>query len=183
MRWYWKYGVSYRDLAEMVQECGVEVDPSTVFSWVQRHAPEIAKRVRQYQGYRSGSWRVDETYMRAGERWRYLFRAVDKHGQLTDFMLSDHRSTRAAYRFLQKALMTMRDYPPSSITTDGLASYPKAIRAYNARGYSRNDVEHRTPKYPNNVIEADLGAPGCLIRPMCGFRRMRTARTTHKGCE
>jgi IS6 family transposase len=63
---------------------------------VQRYAPEIEKRVRPYQGQRSGSWRVDETYVRVGGKWKYLFRAVDKHGQLIDFMLSDRRNTKAA---------------------------------------------------------------------------------------
>jgi transposase-like protein len=61
VRWYCKYGISYRELAEMMQERGVEVDPFTIFRWVQRYAPEIEKRVRHYQGFRSGLWRVDET--------------------------------------------------------------------------------------------------------------------------
>ena len=86
-------GISYRDLAEMMQERGVEVDPSTIFRWVQRYAPELEKRVRRYQGHRPGSWRVDETYVRVGGRWKYLFRAVDKHGQLIDFML-EHRTIK-----------------------------------------------------------------------------------------
>jgi transposase-like protein len=58
VRWYCKYGISYRDLAEMMSERGVSVNPSTIFRWVQRYAPEIEKRVRPYQGHRSGSWRV-----------------------------------------------------------------------------------------------------------------------------
>jgi transposase-like protein len=82
VRWYCKYGISYRDLAEMMSERGVAVDPSTIFRWVQRYAPEIEKRIRPYQGPRSGPWRVDETYVRVGGRWKYLFRAVDKHGRL-----------------------------------------------------------------------------------------------------
>jgi IS6 family transposase len=57
----------------------------------------------------------------------YLFRAVDKHGLLIDFMLLQRRSRRAAHRFLSKALTTMRNWPPSSITTDKLRSYPEAI--------------------------------------------------------
>jgi hypothetical protein len=44
------------------------------------------------------SWRVHETYVKVGGRWKYLFRAVDKHGQWIDFMLSEHRNTRAAHR-------------------------------------------------------------------------------------
>jgi transposase-like protein len=135
VRWYCKYGISYRDLAEMMQERGVEVDPSTIMRWVHRYAPEIEKRVRRYQGHRSGSWRVDETYVRVGGLWKYLFRAVDKHGQLIDFMLSDRRNTRAAYRFLRKALKTMGDYPPETITTDKLASYPKAILRLQSKGH------------------------------------------------
>jgi IS6 family transposase len=183
VRWYCKYGVSYRDLAEMMQERGVEVDPSTIFRWVQRYAPEIEKRVRRYQGHRSGSWRVDETCVRVGGRWKYLFRAVDKHGQLIDFMLLDRRNTRAAYRFLRKAVTTMRACPPLSITTDKLASYPKAIRRLQNEGLLPNDLEHRTSKYLNNIIEADHGALKRVIRPTRGFQRMGTASATLKGFE
>ena len=50
VRLYCKYGSSYRDLAEMMQERGVNADPSTLFRWLQRYAPEIEKRVRRYQG-------------------------------------------------------------------------------------------------------------------------------------
>nr|MDQ2732879.1 IS6 family transposase [Armatimonadota bacterium] len=94
VRWYCKYGISYRDLVEMMQERGVEVDPSTIMRWVHRYAPELEKRVRWYQGYRATSWRVDETYVKVGGKWKYLFRAVDKHGRLIDFMLSGRQHTR-----------------------------------------------------------------------------------------
>jgi transposase, IS6 family len=183
VRWYCKYGISYRDLVEMMQERCVAVDPSTIFRWVQRYAPEIEKRVRRYQGFRSGSWRVDETYVRVGGRWKYLFRAVDKHGRLIDFMLADRRNTKAAYRFLRKALKIMSAYPPASITTDKLASYPKAIRRLQREGHLRHDVEHRTSKYLNNIIEADHGALKRVIRPTRGFQRMKTADATIKGFE
>ena len=153
VRWYCKYGISYRDLAEMMQERGVEVDPSTIFRWIQRYAPELEKRVRRYQGHRPGSWRVDETYVRVGGRWKYLFRAVDKHGQLIDFMLADRRNTKAAYRFLRKALRAVSDYPPSSITTDKWAWYPKEIRRLQNEGLLPQDVEHRTSKYLTDVFD------------------------------
>jgi transposase-like protein len=183
VRWYCKYGISYSDLAEMMQERRVEVDPSTIFRWVQRYAPEIERRVRQYQGFRSGSWRVDETYVRVGGRWKYLFRAVDKHGQLIDFMLSDRRNTRAAYRFLRKAIKMMSDYPPELITTDKLASYPKAIQRLQSEGLLSKDVEHQTPKYLNNIIEADHGGLKRVIRPTRGFQRLKTASATIRGFE
>ena len=183
VRWYCKYGVSYRDVTEMMRERGVSVDHTTIFRWVQRYAPEIERRVRWYHGYRSASWRVDETYVRVGGAWKYLFRAVDKTGRLIDFMLSDRRNTRAAHRFLGKALRAMRDWPPTSITTDKLASYPKAIRSLQHDGQMSKDVAHRTSKYLNNIVEADHGALKQVIRPTRGVQTMRTAYATIKGFE
>ena len=93
------------------------------------------------------------------------------------------RDTGAAYRFLRKALKTVSDYPPSSITTDKLASYPKAIRRLQNEGLLSKDVEHRTSKYLNNILEADHGALKRVIRPTRGFRTMKTAAATLKGFE
>lgn len=166
-----------------MQERGVHVDPSTIFGWVQRYAPEIEKRVRPYQGPRSGSWRVDETYVRVGGRWKCLFRAVDKHGHLIDFMLSDRQNTGVVHRFLRKVLKTMSDYPPSSITSDKLASYPRAIRRLKRDGHLAHPVEHRTSKYLKNILEADHGALKRVVRPTRGFQRMKTAYATLKGFE
>jgi IS6 family transposase len=183
VRWYCRYGISYRDLEEMMAERGVAVDHVTLYRWVQRYAPELEKRVRWYQGYRSSSWRVDETYVRVGGKWKYLFRAVDKHGRLIDFMLSDRRNATAARRFLAKALKVMRNWPPVSITTDKLGSYPKAMRRLKRKGELKETVRHRTSKYLNNRIEADHGALKRLIRPTRGFQSMKTAYATIKGFE
>lgn len=48
MRWYCKYGISYREMQEMLAERGVNVDHTTIYRWVQRYAPEIEKRLRWY---------------------------------------------------------------------------------------------------------------------------------------
>jgi transposase-like protein len=118
-----------------------------------------------------------------GGRWRYLFRAIDKHGRLFASMLSGRRNTGAAYRFLRKALRAVSDYPPSSITTDKLASYPKAIRRLQNEGLLPQDVVHRTSKYLNNILEADHGALKRVIRPTRGFQTMKTAAVTLMGFE
>ena len=64
VRWYRKYGISYRELQEMLAERGVNVDHSTIYRWVQRYAPEMEKRLRWY--WRNPSdlcpWHMDETY-------------------------------------------------------------------------------------------------------------------------
>ena len=149
----------------------------------QRSAPEIEKRIRPYRGPRSDFWRVDETYIRVGGKWTYLFRAVDKHGRLIAFMLSGRRNANAAYRFLRKAIKAMSHYPPSSITTDKLASYPRAILRLQNEGLLPKDVVHRTSKYLNNILEADHGALKGVIRPTRGFQTMKTAAATLKGFE
>lgn len=65
VRWYCRYGISYRDLETMMAERGVRVDHATIYRWVQRYAPEIEKRMRwQWRRGRSQSWRVDETYIK-----------------------------------------------------------------------------------------------------------------------
>jgi transposase-like protein len=98
-------------------------------------------------------------------------------------MLSGRRDTGAAYRFLRKALRAVSDSPPSSITTDKLASYPKAILRLQNEGLLPNDVVHCTSKYLNNILEADHGALKRVIPPIRGFQRVATASATIKGFE
>jgi len=148
-----------------------------------RYAPELEKRVRWYQGYRATSWRVDETYVMVAGNWKYLFRAVDKHGRLIDFMLSDRRNTRAAHRFLGKALTTMRHWPPSSLTTDQLGSYPRAISGYNGKASCQAPQSSEPANTSITLFEADHGALKRVIRPTRGFQTMKTASATIKGFE
>ncbi len=55
VRWYCKHGISYRDIAEMMSERGIAVDPSTIFRWAQHYAPGIEKWIRPYQCHRLDS--------------------------------------------------------------------------------------------------------------------------------
>ena len=69
VRWYCRYGLSYRDLEEMMTERGVPVDHSTIYRWGQKYAPELDKQTRWYRqvpDWQARSWRVDETYIRVG---------------------------------------------------------------------------------------------------------------------
>src|SRR4051812_30842196 len=61
VRWYLRYSLSYRDLAEMMVERHLSVDPSTIWRWVQRYAPELNERIRHELKPTNGSWRTDET--------------------------------------------------------------------------------------------------------------------------
>ena len=84
VRWYCRYGVSYRALEEMMTERGVPVDHTTIYRWVQKYAPELDKQTRWYRqvpDWQASSWRVDETYIRVGGRWCCLYRAITAGGQ------------------------------------------------------------------------------------------------------
>ena len=77
----------------------------------------------------------------------------------------------------------MSHYPPSSITTDKPASYPRAILRLQSEGLLSKDVKHRASKYLNNILEADHGALKRVIRPTRGSQTMKTAAATLKGFE
>jgi transposase-like protein len=126
---------------------------------------------------------VDETYVRVGGKWKYLFRAVDRNGQLIASTLSDRRDTNAAYRFLRKAIKVMSRSPPSSITTNKLAAHTMAIPRLQNEDLLLKGVEHRTSKYLNNIHEAEHGALKRVIRSTQGFQAMKIAAATLTGFE
>ena len=164
-------------------ERGVTVDHTTLYRWVQHYAPEMEKRLQWYQGYRSCSWRVDETYIKVRGQWKYYYRAVDKQGRTLDFYLSHTRNAKAARRFLNKALRRHKHYHPYVINTDKNPAYGEAIRNLNKEGVLDDSSLHRQVKYLNNNVEADHGKLKRLIKPTLGFQSMKTAYATLKGFE
>ena len=149
VRWYCRYPISYRDLEAMMTERGVAVDHSTIYRWVQRFAPEVEKRLRwQWRRPQSRSWRVDETYIRVRGKWAYLYRAVDKLGNTIDFYLSATRNTKAAKRFLGKALRGLKEWEqPEVLNTDKAPAYAAAIAELKAEGKCPKDTRHRQVKW------------------------------------
>ena len=77
VQWYLRFGVSYRDVEELLAERGIDVDHVTIFRWVQRFTPELIDAARPCRHAVGGSWFVDETYARVAGIWRYVYRAVD----------------------------------------------------------------------------------------------------------
>jgi len=185
VRWYCRYGVSYRDLEQMMGERGVSVDHRTINRWVQKYAPEVERRLRwQWRQPRSTSWRVDETYIKVRGKWAYLYRAVDKFGNTIDFYLSPTRNTAAAKRFLGKALKGLKHWElPHVINTEKAPTYAAALAELKKDGVCPQDIVHRQVKYLNNIVEADHGKLKQLIRLVRGFKTLKTAYATIKGFE
>jgi IS6 family transposase len=182
VRWYCKYGISYRELQEMMEERGLTVDHTTLYRWVQRYAPELERRTRWYRRGGGDSWRVDETYIKIKGEWKYLYRALDHQGNTLDFFLSGRRNVYAATRFLGKALRAARR-APRVINTDKNPTYASAIARLKRRGQLPEETEHRQIKYLNNRLEGDHGKIKRLIKPGLGFQSLKTAYATLKGIE
>jgi putative transposase len=114
--WYAAYPLSTRQVEELMLERGVHVDHSTINRWVIKYSPQLEAVFHRRKRPVWVSWRMDETYIQVRGEWRYLYRAVDKYGQTIDFLLTEHRDTEAALRFLKKAIR--RNGLPETITID-----------------------------------------------------------------
>src|SRR5919199_3227578 len=183
LRWYLMFPVSYRDLELMLADRGMAVDHTTIFRWVQAYAEEFEKRIRPHLRPSTGSWRVDETYIKVKGRWAYLYRAVDSTGQTIDFRLSAERNAAAAKRFFQKALAQPHTRNPRTVTVDKNPAYPAAIAAMKRDDELWRFTRLRQVKYLNNIGEQDHRRIKRLVRPGLGFGSLRTARRTLAGYE
>jgi transposase, IS6 family len=173
VRWYLRYGLSYRDVEELLAERGIEVDHVTVYRWVQTFTAEFIDAARPARHATGDRWFVDETYVKIAGQWTYLYRAVDQHGHIIDVLLSRRRDAAAARDFSARAL---RFGPaPVEVTTDRAPVYPRVLDEMTP------DARHVTERYANNAIEADHGRLKARLRPMCGLKRLASARTIAAG--
>ena len=183
VRWYLQFGISYRGLERLLADRGVAVDHVSLYRWVQRFAPALEKRTRRHLRPCRGPWHVDETYVRVGGGWRYLYRAVDRAGQTVDFLLCARRDKRAAKRFFRQALARGNTRHPRTLVTDRLKSYPGALRELKRAGELWRFTRHRRGRWLNNRVERDHRRIKRRTRPMLGFKGFRTARRTLAGVE
>jgi transposase-like protein len=168
VRWYLRFGLSYRDVEELLTEQGVEVDHVTVYRWVLRFTPLLAEAARPCRHAVGDRWSVDETYVRVAGQWRYVYRAIDQFGQVVDVLVTPRRDAKAARRFLQRAIATTK-VRPVEVVTDRAATYPIVLEELQPAPW------HRTEQYANNRVEADHGRLKSRLRPMRGLKQDRSA--------
>jgi transposase, IS6 family len=171
--WYLRYGLSYRDVEELLAERGVEVDHVTIFRWVQRFTPLLIDAARPCRHVTGDRWFVDETYVKIAGRWVYLYRAIDQFGQVIDVLVAENRDMAATRRFFTRALE--HGPSPTEVTTDRAAAYPRVLEELVP------DVCHVTERYANNAIEADHGRLKSRLRPMRGLKQLHCAQVICAG--
>ena len=173
VRWYLRYGLSYRDVEELLAERGVQVDHVTIYRWVQRFTPLLIDAARPCRHATGDRWFVDETYVKIAGRWVYLYRAIDQFGQVIDVLVAEKRDMAATRRFFTRALEHRPS--PTEVTTDRAAAYPRVLdELVPAAG-------HVTEQYANNAIEADHGRLKSRLQPMRGLKQLRCAQVISAG--
>jgi transposase, IS6 family len=173
VRWYLRYGLSYRDVEELLAERGVEVDHVTIYRWVQRFTPLLIDAARPCRHVPGDRWFVDETYVKVAGCWVYLYRAIDQDGQVIDVLVSQKRDLAATRRFFLRALE--HGSCPTEVSTDRAPAYPRVVEELIPAAC------HVVEQYANNPVEADHGRLKARLRPMRGLKQLRSTRVISTG--
>jgi transposase-like protein len=177
--WRLRYRLTLRDLAAMFLQRGIVFSHEAVRAWEAKLGPVLADELRRRRrgkgGARGRHWHIDETYLKVRGRWAYLYRAIDRDGNLVDTMLSEHRDMAAAQAFFRSA-KAATGITPERVTTDGHGSYPRAIRTVLGRR-----VVHRTSAHKNNRLEQDHRGVKGRTRCMRGFKSFVAAERFCRG--
>jgi len=143
---YYRFGLSFRDVEDLLAERGVTVTYESIRQWCLTFGLDYARRLRRRRGRMGDTWHLDEVFVKIQGRQQYLWRAVDEDGDVHDILVQSRRNQRAAIRFFRK-LLKGRGCVPRRLITDKLRSYPAACRTV------MPSVVHRTDRYANNRAE------------------------------
>ena len=181
---YVRYGVSYRDLEEIMEERGVKVDHSSLNRWVVNFSPLIAIEAQKRKHKAVSSWSMDETYIKVKGKWAYYYRAVDKFGKTLDFMLSEKRDEAAATAFFVRTISN--NGFPDKVVIDKSGANLAGLENINCMLILNGWywlIEVLQVKYLNNIIEQDHRFIKKLTKQMKGFKSIGSASTTLDGIE
>jgi len=142
---YHRFGLSFRDVEDLLAERGVEVSHESIRQWCLKFGPEFARRLKRKEGRLGDHWHLDEVFVTIQGRLHYLWRVCDQDGDTID-ILQQRRDRRAAKRFFRR-LIEHQGCEPSRVVSDKLGSYAAARRVV------MSDVPHDMAPYANNRAE------------------------------
>ncbi|MDV6278420.1 IS6 family transposase [Rhodococcus erythropolis] len=166
---YHRFTLSLREIELLMAARGIEVTYETIRTWCARFGPEFARRLRRRQPQAGDTWHLDEVFVNIGGVRKYLWRAVDQHGNVLDILIQGKRDGRAATRFFRK-ILKKQGCRPRVLVTDKLASYRVAHRTM------MSTTEHRHNKFLNNRCENSHQPTRQRERAMKGFRAVGAAQ-------
>ncbi|KPL68472.1 transposase [Erythrobacter sp. SG61-1L] len=124
---YFRFTMSLRDVEDLLAERGIDVTYETVRCWANKFGPAIAANIRRCRGRADCVWHLNEMVVRIGGKRMFMWRAVDKEGEVLDVLVQKRRNKVAALKLLRK-LLKKQGFKPEKIVTDGLRSYRAAMR-------------------------------------------------------
>ncbi|MXO57664.1 IS6 family transposase [Pontixanthobacter gangjinensis] len=168
---YVRFPLSLRNVEDLLFERGIDVCHETVRLWWNRFGPLFAadirrQRVSRMKGFRNWRWHLDEVFVKINGETHYLWRAVDQEGEILESYVTKKRDKKAALRFLKKALK--RHGQAEKIVTDGLRSYPAAMRDLG------NENRREMGRWKNNRVENSHLPFRRRERAMLRFRQMKS---------
>ena len=168
---YVRFALSLRNVEDLLAERGIDICHETVRIWWNRFGPLFAadinrQPISRMRGFRHWRWHVDEVFVKINGETHYLWRAVDHEGEILESYVTKKRNKSAALRFLRKTLK--RHGQAESIVTDGLKSYPAAMRELG------NLERQEMGRWLNNRAENSHLPFRRRERAMLRFRRMKS---------
>ena len=147
---YVRFPLSLRNVEDLLFERGIDVCHETVRLWWNRFGPMFAsdirrQRISRMKGFRHWRWHLDEVFVKINGETHYLRRAVDQEGEILESFVTKKRDKKTAFKFLRKALK--RHGKAEKIVTDGLRSYPAAMRELG------NEGRREMGRWKNNRVE------------------------------
>ena len=169
--YYYRFKLSLDDVVVLMVMRNIYLSHQTVSNWVQRFGVDIGIKMRKRRYKQcSDRWHADATYIKVEGRWCYLYRAIDKEGNLIDVYLSDVRDQAAAEAFFTQSAKTSGIYPDIITTDKEPALYPAIENTFG------DYTDHRDNKFMNNRLEQDHRGPKSRINVMKGFKSIFNAQ-------
>ncbi len=178
VRWYLKTSLSYQQVAELAIERGFPVNKTTIWRWVQHYAPLLRKKLTKHFKMTGRIHHLDETYLKIKGKPRYLYRAVDSHGNTLDFLLTAKKDKTSAMRFFNKIISNKHVRKAGIIVTEKNPTYPTSIRSLKAQRKLGIHTRHIKKKRANNILESDHRFIKRKIRYSMWFQMFNCAHRT-----
>jgi putative transposase len=166
---YFRLGVSFRDVEELMASRGILLSYETVRRWCDKFGKSYAAGLPRRRARSGDKWHLDEVFLKINGVTHYLWRAVDQNGIVLDILVQPRRDRFAAMRFFRK-LLRATGRRPRVIITDKLRSYGAAKRIV------LPGVAHRQHRYLNNRAENSHQPTRERERRMRRFKSARHAQ-------
>lgn len=184
VRWYLAHPLSATSVMVFLAERGIDVSKRTVLRWVQTFGPLLAAEVRKHRRRPGTTWYVDEVFFfrKGGEEKRYLYRAIDEHGQVLDVLFRDHRDTESAKAFFRRTLGGAGT-TPGTVVSDHHQPYIAAVQEILPEAQHVRTGLHRACGETTKPIERSHVPTRDRLRSSRGLKTLATGQRFFEGFE